>query len=223
MVPKLLTPEQKEHRMRICADTLENIENDPNLLQNVITCDETWIFQYDPETKRQSMHWKSPESPRKKKARMSKSKFKVMMIVFYDIKGIIYINWVPQGQTVNQVYYEEVLTTLCERVKRRRPEMWKNGSWILHQDNAPAHNALSVKTFLAKHKIPVMEHPPYSPDLAPCDFFLFPKVKSALKGTRFESVEAVKAKVTELLNSISEDELQHCLHSIPFSKFYLPH
>ena len=212
MVPKLLTPEQKEHRMRICADTLENIENDPNLLQNVITCDKTWIFQYDPETKRQSMHWKSPASPRKKKARMSKSKFKAMMIVFYDIKGIIYINWVPQGQTVNQVYYKDVLTTLRERVRRRRPEMWKNGSWILHQDNAPAHNALSVKTFLAKHKIPVMEHPPYSPDLAPCDFFLFPKVKSALKGTRFESVEAVKAKATELLNSISEDELQHCFH-----------
>ena len=135
-VPKLLTPEQKEHRMRICSDTLENFENDPNLLQNVITCDETWIFQYSPETKRQSMHWKSPASPRKKKARMSKSKFKVMMIVFYDIKGIIYINWVPEGQTVNQVYYKDVLTTLRERVRRRRPEMWKNGS--THEHTMPS-------------------------------------------------------------------------------------
>jgi transposase len=98
---------------------------------------------------------------------------------------------VPEDHTVNQVYYKEVLTTLREWVRRKRHELWKNGSWILHHDNAPAHNALSlktVKTFLAKHKIPVLEHPPYSPDLAPCDFFLFPKIKSALKGTRFESV-----------------------------------
>ena len=88
--------------------------------------------------------------------------------------------------------------------------MWKNASWILHHDNAPSHNALSVKRYLAKNNIPVMEHPPYSPDLAPCDFFLFPKIKSALKGTRFESVDAVKAKATQLLNSLTQDDLQHC-------------
>ena len=111
--PKIVTPEQKEHRMNCCVDTLENIENDPDFFLNVITCDETWIFQYDPETKRQSMHWKNPQSPRKKKARMSKSKFKAMMIVFINIRGVIYIDWVPEGQTVNQVYYKNVLTTLC--------------------------------------------------------------------------------------------------------------
>jgi len=116
---------------------------------------------------------------------------------------------VPGGQTVNQAYYKEVLTNLRERVRRRRPEMWNNSSWVIHQDNAPAHNALSIKTFLKKHKITAMEHPPYSPDLAPCDF-LFPKMKSALKGTRFESVDAVKAKATELMNKLSEDDMQHC-------------
>jgi len=55
-----------------------------------------------------------------------------------------------------------------------------------------------------------MEHPPYSPDLAPCDFFLFAKIKSALKGTRFESVDAVKANATQLLNSLTQNYLQHC-------------
>ena len=55
-----------------------------------------------------------------------------------------------------------------------------------------------------------MEHPPYSLDLAPCNFFLFRKIKSALKGTRFKSVDAVKAKATQLLNSITQDDLQHC-------------
>ena len=79
----LLTPEQKETRLNICFDILENIQNDPKFLEKVMTCDESWFFQYDPETKRQSMHWKSPSSPRQKKAWMSKSKFKAMMIVFF--------------------------------------------------------------------------------------------------------------------------------------------
>jgi hypothetical protein len=87
----------KEHRVNCCVDTLENIENDLDFFQNVITCDETWIFQHDPETKRQSMHWKGPKSPRKKKACMSKSKFRAMIIVVFDIRGIIYIDWVPEG------------------------------------------------------------------------------------------------------------------------------
>jgi hypothetical protein len=65
--------------------------------------------------------------------------------------------------------------------------------------------------FLAKHKIPVLEHPPYSPDLAPCDFlFLFPEIKSTLKGTRFGSVDAVKAKEKEVMKKLSEKDLQHC-------------
>ena len=88
--------------------------------------------------------------------------------------------------------------------------MWENSLWVLHQDNMLAHNALSVKMFLTKHKITVSEHPPYSLDLALREFFLFPKIKSALKGTRFESVDAVKAKAMELMNKLSEDYLQYC-------------
>jgi len=85
MVPRLLTPDKKEIRMNIYADILQNIENDPNLLENVIACDESCFFQYNPESERQSIHWKSPSSPRQKKAQQSKSKFKAMVILFFDI------------------------------------------------------------------------------------------------------------------------------------------
>ena len=57
------------------------------------------------------------------------------------------MDWVPEGQTVNQVYYKEVLTNLRERVRSKRPEMWKNGSGVLHQDNALAHNAVCQVIF----------------------------------------------------------------------------
>ncbi|KAJ8950203.1 hypothetical protein NQ318_003194 [Aromia moschata] len=111
-----------------------------------------------------------------------------------------------EGQTVNQIYYLNVLATLRER--KKRPKLCKNKLWILHQDNAPAHNVLSVKRYLGP---PVLEHAPYSPDVAPCDFFLFPKIKSALKRTRFESMEEVKRKSAELLNALTKEDFQHCL------------
>jgi len=72
---------------------------------------------------------------------------------------------------VNQVYYLEVLERLREKVRRKKPELFANKSWILHHNNAPAHTALSVKEYLATKQITVLEHPAYSPDLAPVTFF----------------------------------------------------
>jgi len=84
-----------------------------------------------------------------------------------DITGTVHYEFVPTGQTFNQVYYLEVLKRLREKVRRKRPELFANNSWILHHDNALAHMALSVREFLATKLITVLEHPAYSPDLAP--------------------------------------------------------
>jgi len=64
----------------------------------------------------------------------------------------------------------------CQRIlTEERPELWRSGEWLLHHDNAPAHTALSVRQFLTKNGMTMASHPPYSPDLATCDFFLFPR------------------------------------------------
>ena len=83
-------------------------------MERVITGDECWFFQYDPETKRQSLEWRLKGSPRPKKARMSKSKVKYMLVCFFDSMGIVHKEWVPAGQTVNQYYYKEILERLKE-------------------------------------------------------------------------------------------------------------
>ena len=64
-----------------------------------------------------------------------------------DIRGLVHYEFVPTGQTVNQVYYLEVLKRLSEKVRRKRPERFANNSRILHHDNAPAHTALFVRQF----------------------------------------------------------------------------
>jgi hypothetical protein len=79
----------------------------------------------------------------------------------------------------------------------------------LHQENASTRNTLSVKQFLVTNNTAVIAHPLYLPDLAPCDFFLFPKFKSMFQGANFVSVEEVKAKTIKLLNSLRENNPQH--------------
>lgn len=81
---------------------------------------------------------------------------------------------------------------------------------MLHQDNALAHDVLSVKRYLAAKGTPVIENPPYSPDSVPCDFYLFLKILSVLKGIRFESMEEVKQKPTELLKALAKEDFQNC-------------
>ncbi|GBL94357.1 hypothetical protein AVEN_7333-1 [Araneus ventricosus] len=76
--------------------------------------------------------------------------------------------------------------------------------------NSLVRNVGSVKTLLKRHEILIVGHQPLSPDLAPCDFFLFPIVKKALKGTKFETVDAVKAKTTEEMKGLSENDLKLC-------------
>ena len=87
-VPRLLTDGQKENRFSISQDMLANTDGDKNFLKNVITGDETWVYNYDVKTKIQSSQWMRKRSPGPKKALMSQSNFKVLLIVFFDWKGI---------------------------------------------------------------------------------------------------------------------------------------
>ena len=83
--------------------------------------------------------------------------------------------------------------------------------WLLHHDNAPAQNALSIRQCLAEKNIAVLEQPPFSPDLAPCDFFPLRQVQAVIKGSRFEDVSDIKkAKTTELCR-IPEESFQKCM------------
>jgi len=82
LVPKNLSVEQKANRLEICQDLQGRLEIEPNFLDKVITGDESWVFDHDPETKRQSSEWHTKSSPRPKKACMSRSKVKTMIIVF---------------------------------------------------------------------------------------------------------------------------------------------
>ena len=165
-------------------------------------CDESWIYCYDPETTRQSSQQKHADSPRPKKARQSKSTHKLLIIPFFDSTGMIYMYWVPTGQTVKKEYYVEVLGEFRKRFLGKRPALFKSGQWHFHQDNAPVHNSILVTDNLTKMGMKTARHDPYSPDLAPGDFWLFPK----LRGCRYETIEEMKEAVTEVIDRLTQED-----------------
>jgi len=94
-VPRVLTVEQKQQRLSISLELRNGAASDYSFLGNVITGDETWVYGYDPETRVHSSQWKLPSSPRAIKARQSRSNIKVVMIVFFDLDGIVRADLYP--------------------------------------------------------------------------------------------------------------------------------
>jgi hypothetical protein len=118
--------------------------------------------------------------------------------------------WTETSVWVDDVYYLEILKRLCEKVRRKRPELFANNLRIVHHDNAPAHTALSMMEFLAIKKITVLEHRPSLPDLAPNDFFLFPKIKEILRGRHFDDIDDIRSNTTSDLKAIPQNQFRNC-------------
>ena len=78
----------------------------------------------------------------------------------------------------------------------------KSGQWHFHQDNAPVHNSILVTDYLTKMGIKTVHHPPYSPDVGPFDFWLFPK----LRGCRYETIEEMKEAVTKFIDTLTQED-----------------
>ena len=179
-----------------------------------MTCDENWIYCYDPKSKRQSSQWKHAGSHRPKKARQSKSYHKPLVIPFFDSTGMIYIHWVPIGQTVNKEYYVPVLRVFRKRFLGKRPAFLKSGPWHFHQNNATVHNSILVTDYFTKMGIKAFVHPPYSPDLAYCDFWLFPKLKEKLRGCRYETNEEMKEAMTKVIETLAQEDFHEALQKL---------
>ena len=83
-----------------------------------------------------------------------------------------------------------------------------------HQDNTPVHNSILVTDYLTKMGIKTVPHPPYSLDLAPCDFCLFPKLKEKLRVCRYETIEEMKEAITKVIDMITQEDFHGALQKL---------
>ena len=187
----VLTQDHRDDRMTICSDLINSADDDMTFLNWTKTGDESWCFLYDLQLKRQSNSWKLPLLPRWKKLQQDRSKDRVMLELFFDSLEIVHMEFIPDRITVNKTHYKEILCHLCDWICRKHPELWHRKNWLLLKDSAPAHYSVLVQEELAREQVTVLPHLPYSPDLAPCNFFLFPHLKAKLWGHRFHSAAKV--------------------------------
>ncbi|UYV64676.1 hypothetical protein LAZ67_3001635 [Cordylochernes scorpioides] len=124
--------------------------------------------------------------------------------------GLVHHEFLPQGRTVNKEYYLQVMRNLREEIRQKCPDLWKNKNWLLHHDNAPAHTSLLVRDLLDKNNTLMMPQPPYSPEMAPCDFFLFPKLKRPMKGRCYATLDEIKTASKEELKKILKNDFLKC-------------
>ena len=124
------------------------------------------------------------------------------MIPFFDNTGMIYMHCVPTGQAVNKEYHAEVLREFRKRFRRKRPSHFKSGQWHFQQDNAPVHNSVLVTDYQTKMGIKTVPYHPYRSDLAPCHFWLIPK----LRGCCYETTEEMKEAVTKVTDTLTQED-----------------
>ena len=215
-VPRMLTSVQKADRMEASSELLGFYKSDPaDFCARIVTRDETWIHHWDPESKQESMHWKHPDSPPPKKFRTQPSAGKIMATIFWDSSGVLLIDYMPHKTTINGPYYAALMDRLRESIKEKRRGKLTKGVLLLH-DNAPAHTARVAQAAIRNCGFEQLNHPPYSPDLAPSDFYLFRLLKKELRGRRFRDDNELKSTTEGWLESREENfflkgiqELEH--------------
>jgi histone-lysine N-methyltransferase SETMAR len=207
-VPHVLTEAQKVSRVETAASLLRKFRAwGDNVMHDIATGDETWVHLFEPPRKAQNMAWVKKGDPRPTVAKREKSSEKVLYTFFFTKDGILLQLPTPHGRTITGKYYaQSVLPLVVKAFQEKRPDRKLH----IHHDNAPAHSSGIVSEFLEENNIAVVPHPPYSPDLAPCDFWLFPILKDLLRGTHYASRNAVGSAIFQCIQRIPQSDFVAC-------------
>ncbi|PRD25127.1 UNVERIFIED_CONTAM: hypothetical protein NCL1_41798 [Trichonephila clavipes] len=144
--------------------------------------DEFWARVYEPELKRQSTEWRHAGSPRRQKVRQNPSQVKFIVIVAYDVRGVLICHFVLHGKTVISQYCRDFLVRQVRRgVRDKRPDLVDSAIFLLY--NARPHKVECVPLLLRRWRWEELEHPPYYPDITSCDLIL--KIKEPIRSRRF--------------------------------------
>lgn len=204
-VPRELTIDQKRNRVVLSEQNLAYFKKDPKeFMRRFITMDETWIHHYTPESREGPKQWCEKEKGAPKRPKTQQSAGKVMASVFWDSQGIIMIDYLEKGRTITGAYYASLLDRLNKEIKTKRKHLVKK-KILYHHDNAPAHSSLIAQAKLFELGYELLPHPPYSPDQAPSDYYLFPNLKRWLCGKRFYSNEELEDETNAYFAGLSKE------------------
>lgn len=206
-VPHVLTERQRQKRVEVCTRLLQETSLNPGWFDGYITVDEKWVRYQNPQVKRYWYHPATPVVVQQPKGELHCRK--VMLISFIDKSGLILRSFLPPGETMNSERYCHQLDLLHEALREKRPNLFANPGLVrFHHDNATPHKsretANKLRSFGWHNQI--VEQPAWSPDISPCDFFLFLSLSNFLRNKVFESDEEVKSSVDEFFRVKEAEE-----------------
>ncbi len=212
--PHELSDQQRARRVDICRQLLRLRANRRDLLETIVTRDESWILAYDPSSRQVTCEWLFRGQKRTNKPRSGLRTQRLMLVVFFDIRGIVHREFTPRGLGVRGHLYLDILRHLRRAMRRRRPQMWMTGRWWLQHDGAPAHRANIVTRYLRATQTCVLPHPAYSPDVTPCDYWLFARIKRHLKGQRFQDINELRRTVNNVMRDIPREQFEYAINKL---------
>ncbi|CAF1537338.1 unnamed protein product [Adineta ricciae] len=172
--------------------------------RDIVTGDESWFYYRKIKSKEASKAWLSKGQCPPTEVRRQQFEAKTMFVIFFMTTGPLLIHPLPPGTSINALYYrDECLKGLVRKLRKKRPLSTTHGIKLYH-DNARPHTNDIVFDYLQEEKINVIPHPPYSPDLAPSDFWLFNYLKRNLD--TYQDAESLRKAITKTLNSTPIDE-----------------
>jgi hypothetical protein len=137
-------------------------EKGRGILSRIVTMDESTVSMHTPETKHQSMQWLKKGAPDPVKAKVFATRTKQMVLEFFDDQGMVYMNYIPGGMSVNAAYIDDALQRFLKALQKKRPNLVA-GEWFLHWENALVHTAQVMQSFLMQNSIQLILHPPPPP------------------------------------------------------------
>lgn len=204
-IPKILTEAEKRQRVSTSRSILSAYADDwDSFVYRLVTGDETWVSYETPETRTSAAEWRPRGSRPPERPKIPENRKKIMVTVFWDCVGILLIKVMAKGTTINSERYCEVLEELYHAIREKRSGRLVRKVLLLH-DNAKPHTAKKTVEKIKDLKFELVSHPPYSPDLAPSDYFLFKNLKNELRGQKFESENETMTALNQFFDSKSAD------------------
>jgi histone-lysine N-methyltransferase SETMAR len=175
-IPHSLTPQQKEERVDCATTLLAKMRRwGASGMKRLVTGDETYVYSHQPGSRIERQEWVRKGDPPPTTVRPQTFQAKVLYTIFFTCEGVVAKVMSPPSTTVTAAFYKEtVLPAVVSGLRDKQP----SGTIHWHHDNAPPHRSTVIQQLFQQQGIDLVAHPPYSPDLAPCDFFLFPTFKS---------------------------------------------
>ncbi|CAK9806173.1 Mariner Mos1 transposase [Anthophora plagiata] len=210
-VPHQLTEKNITDRISLCKSLLERYKNEP-FLNRLITGDEKWIVYNNVSRKRS---WSKSGEPAQSIAKAGLHPKKVMLCIWWDMKGIVYFELLPPNKTIDSGVYCLQLEKLNNAIKEKKPGLANRKGVVFLHDNARPHTSMQTKNKLLQLGWEVLRHPPYSPDLAPTDFYLFRSLQNALNGINLPDMQSCQNFLNDFFSQKNAEFYKKGIFKLP--------